>query len=103
MELQNEGLRKGGVEYQEDVIHAGAAETAMVLAIDEGLVRTDELEVGHEEEVSVSRLLSEGFRSITETGVLGDPREGTAEAGEEILDTIAMAYAERIEAEREAV
>ncbi|WP_423744030.1 creatininase family protein (plasmid) [Haladaptatus sp. SPP-AMP-3] len=103
MELQNEGLRKGGVEYQEDVIHAGAAETAMVLAIDEGLVRTDELEVGHDEEISVSRLLSEGFQSITENGVLGDPREGTTEAGEEILDTVASAYAERIEAEREAI
>ncbi|EFW94090.1 Creatininase [Haladaptatus paucihalophilus DX253] len=103
MELQNEGLRKGGVEYQEDVIHAGAAETAMVLAIDEGLVRTDELEVGHEEEISVSRLLSEGFQSITENGVLGDPREGTTEAGEEILDTVASAYAERIDAEREAI
>jgi creatinine amidohydrolase len=103
MELQNEGLRKGGVEYQEDVIHAGAAETAIVLAIDEGLVGTDELEVGHEEEISVSRLLSEGFRSITENGVLGDPREGTADAGEEILDTVATAYAERIEAERDAI
>ncbi|KZN25508.1 creatinine amidohydrolase [Haladaptatus sp. R4] len=103
MELQNEGLRAGGVEYQEDVIHAGAAETAMVLAVDEGLVRTDELEVGHEDEISVSRLLSEGFKTITENGVLGDPREGTAEAGEEILDAIATAYAEWIEAERDAI
>lgn len=103
MELQNEGLRAGGVEYQEDVIHAGAAETAIVLAVNEGLVRTDELELGHEGEVSVSRLLSEGFKSITENGVLGDPRKGTVAAGDEILDTVATAYAERIEAERDAV
>jgi creatinine amidohydrolase len=74
MERQNEGLREGGVEYEEPVVHAGAVETAIVLAVKEGLVRTDELEVGHEGEISTSSLLSEGFESITENGVLGDPR-----------------------------
>jgi creatinine amidohydrolase len=103
MERMNEGLRAAGVEYQEPVIHAGAAETAIVLAVAEGLVRTDELERGHEGEVSVSRLLSDGFRAITENGVLGDPREATAEAGEAILDTITSAYVDRIEAERASV
>jgi len=103
MDLQNEGLREGGVEYEEPVVHAGAVETAIVLAIEEGLVRTDELEVGHEGEISTARLLSEGFKSITESGVLGDPREATAEAGEAILERITTAYAERIEAERDAI
>lgn len=103
MSLQNEGLHEGGVEYEESVIHAGAVETAIVLAVNEGLVRADELDVGHEDEISTSRLLSEGFRAITENGVLGDPREGTAEAGEAILDMVATAYAERIETERAAV
>ena len=102
MRLMNEGLHEAGVEYEELVIHAGAAETAIVLAVNEGLVRTDELAVGHEGEVSASRLLSEGFDAISENGVLGDPREGTAEAGEAILERIATAYAERIEAERDA-
>src|SRR5699024_5078382 len=101
--LQNEGLRKAGVDYQESVIHAGAAETAVVLAANEDLVRTDEIEVGHEEPITTSRLLSEGFKSITENGVLGDPREGTPEAGEAILDTVAAEYAEQIETERDAV
>ncbi|WP_117594245.1 creatininase family protein [Haloprofundus halophilus] len=103
MELMNEGLRAAGVEYEEPVIHAGAAETAMVMAVDEGLVRTDRLEVGREGDISVSRLLSDGFRAITENGVLGDPREATLEAGEEIFSKLADAYAERIEAERDAV
>lgn len=103
MRLMNEGLREAGVEYQEPVIHAGAAETAIVLAVAEGLVRTDELRVGHEGELSVSRLLSEGFDAITESGVLGDPREATPEAGEAILERITEAYAERIEAERDAI
>jgi creatinine amidohydrolase len=103
MRLMNEGLREAGVEYQEPVIHAGAAETAIVLAVAEELVRTDELRVGHEGELSVSRLLSEGFDAITESGVLGDPREATPEAGEAILERMTTAYAERIEAERDAV
>jgi creatinine amidohydrolase len=48
-------------------------------------------------------LLSEGFRAITANGVVGDPRGGTAEAGEAILETVATAYVERIETEREVV
>ena len=103
MELMNEGMAEAGVDYQEPVIHAGAAETAIVLAVAEGLVRTDELDVGHEGAVSPSRLFSEGFRAITETGVLGDPREGTAEAGEAILEKLTEAFVERIKTEREAV
>ncbi|PSP79705.1 creatininase [Halobacteriales archaeon QS_1_68_20] len=102
MGLMNEGMRAAGVDYEEPVIHAGAAETAIVLAVAEDLVRIDELELGREGEVSVTRLLSEGFRAITENGVLGDPREGTAEAGEEILARITEAYVQRIEAERDA-
>jgi len=102
MELMNEGLREAGVEYEEPVIHAGAAETAIVLAVAEGLVRQEELELGHEGPVSPSRLFSQGFRAITENGVLGDPREATAEAGETILEKLTDAYVERIEDEREA-
>lgn len=60
MRLMNEGLREAGVKYQEPVIHAGAAETAIVPAVAEGLVRTDELRAGYEGELSVPRLLSEG-------------------------------------------
>ncbi|WP_459191654.1 creatininase family protein [Halosimplex sp. J119] len=103
MRLLNEGLDEAGVDYDQDVIHAGAAETAIVLAIDDGLVRTDELEPGHEGEISTARLLSEGFRAITDNGVLGDPTEATAEAGETILKRVTECYVERIEAERDVI
>ncbi len=103
MELLNEGLREAGIEYRQDVIHAGAAETAMILAIEEGLVRTDRLETGPEGSFSTARLLSEGFDSITENGVLGDPGEATADAGEAIFDAVTDAYVECIEVERDAV
>lgn len=103
MRLLNEGLSEAGVEYDQDVIHAGAAETSIVLAIDEALVRTENVEAGPEGEFSTARLLAEGFESITENGVLGDPGRATAEAGETIIRTVVDAYVERIRAERSAV
>lgn len=101
MRLINEGLEAGGVEYDESVNHAGAGETAMVQHAAPDLVRTDALEPGHEDEVSTSRLLSEGFDAVTENGVIGNPTEATAEAGEAILEHVASEYAERIRAERD--
>ena len=100
MELMNAGLRDAGIAYHEPAIHAGAAETALVLAVAEGMVRTDALEPGYEGEVSVEEIIESGFRTVTETGVLGDPREATAKAGEAILDRIVDAYVEAIESER---
>ncbi|GAA3857690.1 hypothetical protein GCM10022627_01560 [Haloarcula argentinensis] len=102
MQLLNEGLSEAGVEYEQDVIHAGAAETAIVLAIDEGLVRTEDIEPGPEGDISPARLLSEGFKSITENGVLGDPEAATSEAGEVIIQNVVEAYVEQVKAERNA-
>lgn len=103
MQLLNEGLSEAGIEYNQDVIHAGAAETAMVLAIDENLVRTDQLERGLEGDISPTRLLSEGFKSITENGVLGDPSEATSEAGETIIQNVVDTYVKHIRTERSSV
>lgn len=103
MRLQNGGLAEAGVDYDQDVIHAGAVETSVVLAIDEGLVRSEEIERGPEGEISPARLLGEGFESITENGVLGDPNEATAEAGETIIRRVVEAYVETIETERSTV
>lgn len=101
MGLINEGLDAGGVAYDEPVNHAGAGETAMVLAADADLVRTDAVEAGHEDEVSASRLLSEGFDAVTENGVVGNPTEATTEAGEAIYEHVASEYAAQIRAERD--
>lgn len=103
MQLLNEGLSKAGIEYEQDVIHAGAAETAIVLAIDEGFVRTEDIEPGPEGDISPARLLSEGFKSITENGVLGDPTAATTEAGEAIIENVVDAYVKQAKAERNAV
>jgi creatinine amidohydrolase len=103
MQLLNDGLDEAGVDYDQDVIHAGAAETAVVLAIDEDLVRVENLERGPEGDTSTARLLSEGFRAITENGVLGDPHRANAEAGETIIQTVVDTYVDHIETERSAV
>ncbi|WP_369684118.1 creatininase family protein [Haloarchaeobius sp. FL176] len=103
MQLLNEGLNDAGIDYEQDVIHAGAAETAVVLAVDEELVRLEDIESGPEGDISTARLLSEGFKTITENGVLGDPTEATAEAGETIIQHVVDTYVDHIERERRSV
>ena len=102
MKLMNEGMARGGIDHTEQVIHAGGTETSAVLAICEDLVREDQLEAGFKGEVQTSMLLSVGFREITENGVLGDPRQSSAEAGEAILETVAESYAESVREARTA-
>jgi creatinine amidohydrolase len=103
MDLMNEGLREGGIDYQEPVVHAGANETAMMMAARGELVREERREKGHEGGLSVTGLLSRGFEYFTDNGVLGDARQSSAEAGESILDTVADAYAEEVRAARDSV
>ena len=103
MQLLNDGLSEAGIDYDQDVIHAGAAETAMVLAINEDLVRLQDIEPGPEGEISTTCLLSEGFKTITENGVLGDPNEATVEAGETIIRNVVATYVNHIENERDSV
>lgn len=100
MEILNEGLTAAGIDYHEPVIHAGAAETSMVLATEPDLVRSGRLEVGHEGDVSTDRLLEDGFEAIAPNGVLGDPRKATKAAGEAIFELVTEAYVEQIRAER---
>ena len=103
MDLMNEGLQAGGIDYEEPVVHAGANETSVMLAARESLVRAEERDQGYEGEVPVPVLLSEGFRQFTETGVLGDATESSARAGEAILENVAEAYAAEVRAARTAL
>jgi creatinine amidohydrolase len=103
MELLNDGLSEAGIDYDQDVIHAGAAETAVVLAVNEDLVRVENIESGPEGDISTARLLSEGFKTITQSGVLGDPAKATAEAGETIIQNVVDTYVGHIENERRSV
>lgn len=91
-ELMNDGLHEAGIDDDEPVVHAGATETAIMLTIAPSLVREDEIEPGYEGSLSMGGLLNNGFSQYTTTGVLGDPTNATAMAGEAILQAIVDAY-----------
>ncbi|MFD1564560.1 creatininase family protein [Haloarchaeobius amylolyticus] len=92
MELLAEGLAESGIDVDEPVVHAGATETSMLLALDREAVREDELVVGYEDAVSPARLFNRGIDVYSSEGVLGDSRKATADAGDEIVDRVVDAY-----------
>lgn len=91
MELLDEGLSAAGIDVDEPVVHAGASETAMLLAIEPSLVEGD-LPEGHTGTVSAAALFADGVETYDESGVLGDARPATAAAGEVLLEHITDAY-----------
>lgn len=99
LELLNEGLERSAIEHREPVVHAGAIETAILLAVDPDAVRTERASEGYDGPVSASVLYRDGIDAYAPNGVLGDPRPATAEAGESILEHIADAYAAFVEDE----
>jgi len=85
-------------------IHAGAAETALMMALLPGAVRMERARAEWPRNLPPSGLLSmHGPRSFawltrdfSETGVLGDPTAATPEAGESLLATLAASWARLI-------
>ena len=80
------GYRVGG--------HADIAETSIMMALHDGLVREElaacgQLTTPSEEPELIRRVLSEGFRSVTPNGILGDARGATAELGEKMITALA--------------
>ena len=67
-------LRSKGYPEQEVGLHAGLADTSLMLAVDPRFVRTDRLQSGAEHQGS--------------TGVSGDPRRSSAELGQLGVDLI---------------
>lgn len=100
MELLQEGLREAGIDVDEPVVHAGASETAMLLAIAPELVDEDR-PVGCSESVSQAVLFSDGIETYSENGVLGDARPATADAGETLLAYVTDAHTTYIRNESE--
>ncbi|SFF95808.1 creatinine amidohydrolase [Halopelagius inordinatus] len=86
--------------------HANVGETAAVMAIDEGLVDLDEVEVDDPDmpddienpaALLDPLLIGKGsFYRVSESGVWGDPSDATAERGEDYFETITHAVAELI-------
>lgn len=98
VDLLEMGLEAAGIDIDEPAPHAGASETAMLLAVAPETVR-DERPTGYTGSVSLAKLFSEGVEAYAENGVLGDAREATAEVGETVLQVVVDAYADFIRTE----
>jgi creatinine amidohydrolase len=84
-----------GVGVPQAGVHAGLAETSMVLASDPSLVREERYQTGYVGDLEeIWRVLTtRGLRAVTPNGVLGDPSGSTAERGEACLDAWAESIA----------
>lgn len=79
--------------------HAGRTETALLLALDPECVRVDALAPGVLEPIGelLPRLRAGGLRSVTATGVLGDPTGATAEEGSASFDRLVGELSTRLD------
>jgi creatinine amidohydrolase len=86
--LQDLLVNEYGGAKEEASGHADVTETAMMLAVRPDLVRMDQAAPGWMGDLFEveEKLFREGMKSLTENGVLGDPRRATAEMGRRALD-----------------
>ena len=70
--------------------HAGLTETSLLLHLEPSVVRAHLAAPGRTEPVGelADRLVAEGVRSVSPTGVLGDPTGATAELGRRTFDDL---------------
>lgn len=76
-------------------LHAGRIETSLMLAIDPGLVRLERAVAGPD--ASIDDLRERGVRSVSPTGVLGDPDGASGGEGERFITAFVDDLAHRIE------
>ena len=81
--------------------HADIAEASMILALRPELVRASEAAAGYTgpPEAVLDTIFEQGFGSVTENGVLGDPAGMSAALGRALLDGMATRIAAQLEAE----
>ncbi len=83
-EVSGFGERVGG--------HADIAETSLMEHLHPDLVRRERAEAGYTSEMTdeaFTKMIQEGFKSITPNGILGDARGASAIAGERCIDGLA--------------
>ena len=76
-------------------LHAGRIETSMMLAIDPGLVRLELAVAGPD--ADLDELRRHGVRSVSPTGVLGDPEGASGREGETFITTFVEDLVHQIE------
>jgi creatinine amidohydrolase len=81
-----------GVSDEESGAHAGENETSIMLALEGNLVRKDRFVPGYlgpTTENEVRLILEKGMPALTPNGILGDPRQASADKGEFYLEGLA--------------
>ena len=78
--------------------HACAGETSIILAYRPDLVRMQDAKLGYIGPFT-SKYQRKGFRAVTPTGVMGDPRPSTKEAGLLMIEKITDMYLTNIKRE----
>jgi creatinine amidohydrolase len=70
--------------------HAGEHETSLMLAVRPDLVHMDRAQAGYtgDQMAAAAIVFKQGFRAVTENGVLGDPRGASFKNGEAYLDAL---------------
>ena len=88
--LRAEGRRCGAfsVAPRNGDAHAGRTETSMLLHLDPAAVRGEDAQPGETRPIGalLGRLRTEGVRSVSPNGVLGDPGGATAAEGRRLLE-----------------
>ncbi len=90
---------KYGLSKEEAGIHAGETETSMVLAAEKAFVREDRFTKGFLNSLGppeIEKLFNVGLKSITDIGVLGDPRSASAARGKLYIDNIVQYLVKKI-------
>jgi len=93
-----EAAKEFGVSSN-DIAHAGAEETSILLAEREELVRKDRLQKGYTGELNISALFTGGVKTFSKIGIIGDPTKASKEIGEKIIDATVKYFVEKIKKE----
>ncbi|OUJ19082.1 Fe(2+)-dependent formamide hydrolase involved in riboflavin and F420 biosynthesis ArfB [Methanonatronarchaeum thermophilum] len=76
---KNHGIKPG------EINHAGAAETSILLAEYPELIDKQKIKKGYTGEINSSSIFTQGLKSYTKTGVLGNPEKATKKIGKKII------------------
>ncbi len=79
-----------------DIKHAGAAETSILLAENKDLVRENKIKKGFTGDLEKSSLFTNGIKEYSKNGVLGDPEKASKEVGEKLVDAMVNYFSEKI-------
>jgi creatinine amidohydrolase/Fe(II)-dependent formamide hydrolase-like protein len=90
-----------GIPSAEGGLHGGEWETSMMLALRPELVHMDRAVAGYtgDLESGIQRFFAEGVDALTDTGVIGDPRQASAENGRRYIERLIDLVAELVERE----